>query len=290
MKTFYECLPCFVNQALGLLKRSGASAQQTERAMRGVFHELAAVKFTDTPPVTGNKINRIIRSTLDTADPYEAEKRRFNDFALELLPQMQGRTGAGRDVFVCAIKLAIAANIIDSGKNSALTEHEVLACFDAALDTPVDEDAVSRLREAVGAAGSILYLCDNAGEIVFDRYLIEQMPRRKVTCAVRGAPVINDATIEDARYTGLDDFARVISNGSDAPGTVLQECSPEFTRAFDEADLIIAKGQGNFETLSDVKNKRIFFLLQVKCPVIARDIGFAVGAFVVKEKQSPPDN
>jgi uncharacterized protein with ATP-grasp and redox domains len=118
---------------------------------------------------------------------------------------------------------------------------------------------------------------------VFDRLLIEQLPLGKVTCAVRGAPAINDATIEDARETGLTDIVKVIHNGSDAPGTILPDCSEEFKEAFAGADLVIAKGQGNFETLSDVENKRIFFLLQIKCPVIARDSGFPVGTFVIKD-------
>ena len=130
-------------------------------------------------------------------------------------------------------------------------------------------------------AKDILYLGDNAGEIVFDRLFIEQMPHEKVTYVVRGEPIINDVTIEDAREVDMFDLVDVIDNGSDAPGTILETCSHEFQQRFASSDLVIAKGQGNYETLSDV-NKRIFFLLQVKCPVIAKDIGFEVGSFIVK--------
>ncbi|MCK5255186.1 MAG: DUF89 family protein, partial [Deltaproteobacteria bacterium] len=124
---------------------------------------------------------------------------------------------------------------------------------------------------------------DNAGEIVFDRLFIEQLPREKVTYVVRGEPIINDVTIEDAREVDMFELVDVIDNGSDAPGTILETCSHEFQKRFASSDLVIAKGQGNYETLSDI-NKRIFFLLQVKCPVIAKDIGFEVGSFVVKAK------
>ncbi|MFP4242836.1 MAG: damage-control phosphatase ARMT1 family protein, partial [Chitinispirillaceae bacterium] len=142
--------------------------------------------------------------------------------------------------------------------------------------------AVSLLEQTLNSASRILFLCDNAGEIVFDRFLMESMPREKIICAVRGKPVINDATMEDARETGMTDLVKVVSNGSDVPGTFLKSCSPGFREIFENADLVIAKGQGNFETLSEVKQKKIFFLLQVKCPVISRDVGFPVGTFLIK--------
>jgi uncharacterized protein with ATP-grasp and redox domains len=283
MKTYFECLPCFVNQALSSLKRANATPEQTEKAMRAVFSELSYIDFGATPPVTGIGIYRIIRNLTGAVDPFAADKRHYNAFALSLLPALRNSLTLAPDPFLAAIKLAIAANIIDFGKNGALIEGEVHACLSRAVDVPVDLESVERLRSAVAHAGSILFLCDNAGEIVFDRLLIEQLPRQKITCAVRGAPAINDATMDDAREAGLPKLVTVISNGSDAPGTILAECSKDFRRTFDAADLVIAKGQGNFETLSDISDKRIFFLLQIKCPVIARDSGYTVGAFVVTE-------
>lgn len=138
------------------------------------------------------------------------------------------------------------------------------------------------LFEAAAKARSILYLADNAGEIVFDRILIEALPASRVTVAVRGGPVINDATLADAETAGIHEIATVIDNGSDAPGTLLAECSPEFRARFEAADLVIAKGQGNFETLSDTR-KHIFFLLSVKCPLVAAEVGAPVGSLVVKQ-------
>lgn len=283
MKTFHECLPCFVKQALSSLKRSGASEDQTREAMRAVFRELAALDYRQAPPVTAAAVYRAIREAMVDPDPYARVKARYNDFALALLPRIRKRLETAADPFLAKVKISIAANIIDFGKNAHITEQEVQASFDGALDMPVDDAAVARLRGAIERAGSILYLCDNAGEIVFDRLLIEEMPREKITAVVRGAPVINDATMEDAEEVGLTGLVTVIPNGDDAPGTVLGDCSAELRRAFAGSDLIVAKGQGNFETLCGLTDPRLFFLLQVKCPVIARDTGLPLGAFVVAD-------
>lgn len=281
MKTYHDCLPCFVNQALGSLRRSGATPEQINLVMRLVLRDLFEVDYSLSPPITARCIYRRVCETTGVEDPLSDEKKWFNLFAQNILHEMTNKSRSYS--LEEKIKLAIAANIIDFGKNAELTENEVRLCFEKALGRQVDRTAVLRFENAVFSAQKILFLCDNAGEIVFDRFLLESMPREKIVCAVRGKPVINDATMEDARATGLADCVKVISNGSDVPGTFLRECSSEFTKAFEKADVVIAKGQGNFETLSDVKHKRIFFVLQVKCPVIARDIGCPVGTFLIKE-------
>ncbi len=138
----------------------------------------------------------------------------------------------------------------------------------------------STLRKRVDEAEKILYLADNAGEIAFDRLLIELMPTDKVILVVKGSPVINDATREDAEMVGLTELVNIIDNGSDAPGTILSDCSKEFIEYYNDADLIIAKGQGNYESLND-RTENIFFLLKAKCPVIARDIGCYIGDLIL---------
>jgi hypothetical protein len=140
---------------------------------------------------------------------------------------------------------------------------------------------VAALERAVADADSVLFLADNAGEIVLDRPLLELIGASKVTVGVRGSPTINDATVDDARESGLLDRFSVIDNGADIPGTWLPLCSPEFVRHFEGADVVVAKGQGNYETLSDC-SRRVFFLLRAKCPAVARDLRVTEGAFVVK--------
>lgn len=286
MQTYFECLPCFVNQALGSLANCNANDDQIKSVMSSVFYELAHIDYNTTPPAIAQKIHRIVSKTISEKDPYAHNKQHFNRFASDLLLSMQNSVNLKQDKFETKVKLAIAANIIDFGKNSNLSEIDVLSSFDKATEVSIDSVALSNLREAIRAAKNILFLCDNAGEIVFDRYLIEEMPYKKITCAVRGIPVINDATLDDAHLVGLTEIVKVIPNGSDAPGTILEDCSSEFKQVFNNADVIIAKGQGNFETLSGITHKRIFFLFQVKCPVIARDAGYPVGSFVISDNRS----
>jgi hypothetical protein len=169
---------------------------------------------------------------------------------------------------------------MDLAVNSTLSEAQVRAAIAGCLSEPLDGN-VAEFARTVAEAQRILYLTDNAGEIVFDRFLIEHLPRDRVTVAVRGAPVINDATRVDAEAAGLTELVRVIDNGSDAPGTVLDDCSDTFRRQFAGADLIVAKGQGNYETLRE-SPQRIYFLLRVKCPIIARDLGCPLGRMVLR--------
>jgi hypothetical protein len=166
-----------------------------------------------------------------------------------------------------------------------LEESHVKETISDSLSGYLYPEQIQGFKDAINAAEKILYLADNAGEIVFDRLLIEQLPIEKVTVVVKGFPVINDATMEDAMLAGLPRIVEVIDNGSDAPGTILESCSQQFRDCFNNSDLIIAKGQGNYETISDV-DKNIFFILKAKCPVIARDIGCKVGEMVFQKTKA----
>jgi len=180
-----------------------------------------------------------------------------------------------------ATRLAIAGNVIDLGAKADLKEDDARTAVARSMEEPFHGD-LDAFRRAVESAERILYLGDNAGEIVFDRLLIEQLSPRPVVFAVRGVPVINDATVHDALQAGLQNLVEVIDNGSDAPGTVLADCSEEFRRRFHDADLIVSKGQGNFETLFG-ETAPIFFLFKVKCPVVALHTGLPVGTHVLKQ-------
>ena len=233
----------------------------------------------------GRYIHQTIRRLTGVEDPYREIKDRFNQLALNDFPRLKKIVQDAADPWATAVRLAIAGNIIDFAVRTELTEEKIRQTIDQCLQEPLPEKQLQDFRRAVNQAQRILYLGDNAGEIVFDRLLLELMPLEKVTFAVRGAPVINDATIIDAQTVGLTDLVEVIDNGSDVAGTVLKMCSAQFNRYFDRSDLIISKGQGNYETLSS-ENKLIFFLLKVKCPVIARDIGFATGSMVLQANRA----
>jgi uncharacterized protein with ATP-grasp and redox domains len=174
--------------------------------------------------------------------------------------------------------------MIDFGVKGTINDEEVREAIGRAFEAPFSGD-VEEFRRGVHEARRILYLADNAGEIVLDRLLIEQLPKERVVLAVRGRPVINDATMMDAQSAGLSGLVEVIDNGSDVPGTAVAECSAAFQGRFAEADLIIAKGQGNFETLSE-EPANIFFLFKVKCPVVSSHVGLPVGTHVLLHARS----
>ncbi|MCK5676410.1 MAG: DUF89 family protein, partial [Verrucomicrobia bacterium] len=185
------------------------------------------------------------------------------------------------DPFKMALRFSIAGNIMDFALTSKWDQMNLSSFLDDTRLKELDESGVEALRDAVGAAQNIFFLGDNAGEAVFDRLLIEQMPTAKVTYAVKGAPIINDVTLAEARASGLDEVAELVDNGNDAPGTILSLCPPAFQKRFAEADLVIAKGQANYETLSE-SDRPLFFLTQVKCPVIGRDMDKPVGSWIVQ--------
>lgn len=278
MHTALDCIPCFARQALEAARFVTDDPAVHERILRDVLRSTAEMDLAQCPPAVAQQIHRQLRKMTGVNDPYRAAKERFNTMALDMLPELYLKVQKSADPLTMALRLAIAGNVIDLGANSDITEEEVRQGVHNVMNEPFDGD-VNAFRQTVNKAQSILYLADNAGEIVFDRLLIEQLPRGRVTVAVRGGPILNDATMADAEVAGLCDLVEVMDNGSDAPGTILADCSPGFRRRFAEADLIIAKGQGNFETLSD-EAADIYFLFQVKCPVIADHVGLPLGTQV----------
>jgi len=280
MQTYPDCIPCFLRQALDAARAVTSDATIHEHVLRETLRMASEMPFDKPPPWMGQRIHRLLRRATANDDPYRQAKTWSNDLALALRPKLQERVRASADPFATSVLVAIAGNIIDLGCRSHVSEEDVLGSIDQALREPFDVDALEELRAATASAGSILYLADNAGEIVLDRVFIEQLPLERITLAVRGFPVINDATREDAEAAGLTELVNVIDNGSDVPGTILEACSDSFREAFARADMIIAKGQGNYETLSGV-DERVFFLFKAKCPVVATEIGCVEGQIVM---------
>ena len=285
MRIFLDCIPCFVRQALDSARLVTDDEQIHEKVVREVLRLAADLDMSQSPPVIGQRIHRLIRKLICNNDPYHELKERFNRLALRICAELEERVRTSEDPLETAVRLAIAGNIIDLGVKTSIKESDVEKIIRDCLTADFDSRQVEEFRNAVSRAEKILYLADNAGEIVFDRLLIEQLACEKVTVVVKGNPVINDATIEDADVAGLSRIVEVIDNGSDAPGTILESCSQAFRNRFAESDLVIAKGQGNYETLSDA-DKNIFFILKAKCPVIARDLGCEVGEMILRKSES----
>ncbi len=277
MKTYLDCYPCFVRQALEAARMAGADETQQRAVLNHVLDALRRLDLSGTPPEVGDKIHRLVREVTGSNDPYRAVKERSTRESLVLYPRLKALVGEGSDLLDRAVRLAIAGNIIDLGPAG---EYDLWATIERVMAQPFAIDDSPAFHDALARTKWVLYLGDNAGETVFDRVLIETLDR-PVVYAAKGGPVLNDATVDDALAAGLDEVAEVIGTGSDAPGTILDRCTEDFRLRYDAAELIVAKGQANYETLS-TERKGIFFLLQTKCPVIARDVGVPTESIVLK--------
>lgn len=275
MNTCLECLPCIFRQTLDAVRRVSDDPAFHEQVVREVAGWVQTTDLNQPPPVLAQRIHRFLRERTGVADPYAAAKARDNALALSLLPELEERLAQSADPLFLAVRLAIAGNLIDLGPKHELSAHEILGTIRQVEAEPFSGD-IESFRRAAAEARDILYLADNAGEIVLDRLLVERLGAARVTVAVRAAPVINDATLSDAQAAGLCEVAEVINNGSDAPGTVLSDCSEAFQERFRKAELVISKGQGNFETLSGAP-RDVCFLFKVKCPVVAGKAGLPLG-------------
>ncbi len=235
------------------------------------------LSLTASPPQIAHAIHKMIRPFAPDIDPYRNIKDISNRQALAWLPRLRSDVQSADDPLERALRYAIAGNVIDYGPQHSFDLAQELS---SAATQPFGIFDYSEFQKAVGNADTVLYLGDNAGEIVFDTLLIETMDK-PVTFVVRGGPVINDATAVDAKTVGLDQVAEVVDNGSIAPGTLLDDCSDNFLDRFWKADCVVAKGQGNYESLSEA-GRPILFLFKAKCHVIANDAGVNVGDFVLK--------
>ncbi len=281
MKTDFECIPCFIRQTLATVRLTTDDPLIHEKALREILSVISQMDFQRSPVAMGRSIQRLIQQITGVDDPYKQLKRKFNRLALDLYPMLKQRVNTAPDQFEAAARLALAGNMIDFGSGHTIRPSDVVTTIETSLSAPINGD-IRLLKQAVDAADTLIYLGDNCGEIVFDRLFIEQLLPKKIIYVVRAAPIINDVTMADAMATGMTDRVSVIDSGSDAPGTLLEDCSTSFKEALKRSDLVIAKGQGNYETLSEI-DKPVFFMLKAKCPVVARDIGCAIGSYVIKK-------
>lgn len=278
MRTYLDCYPCFLRQALNAARRVGADEAEQYALMAQTLALLQALPPGQSPPEIGYAMHRIVWEHLGHSDPYRAIKEQSTRAALALYPRLKALVAASPDPLATAVRLSIAGNILDFAQSNAMPD--LWATVERVLAAPLAVDDLPALRAALEAADRVLFLADNAGETVFDRVLIETLPL-PVTYVVKGGPTLNDATRADALAAGLERCAEIMDNGSDAAGTILYLCSEDFRRVYAAAPLIIAKGQANYETLNEAE-PRLFCLLQIKCPVIGRDVGAPVGEIVVR--------
>jgi damage-control phosphatase, subfamily I len=265
-----ECEKCLFLQADKLFQKYNIDEQVSNDITQRIRRFIISRKESLTTPEAACILHRMMKRATNSIDLYEKEKARYNKLMLSLEDEIRQKIHQSKHPFETAMRYALAGNIIDYGPPGGFDALKTLS--DAACRVPaIDHSEI--LFEELQNADTVLYLGDNAGEIVLDKLFIETIKHPNLFFATRGGHIINDITLEDAEQTGITRIANVISNGYDAPSTILSRCSDEFLEIFDRADIVISKGQGNLEGLLDIKNKKIFFLLMVKCQVIADRIG-----------------
>jgi len=266
-----DCEKCLLLQAQKMLLKYNIPAGRSDNIITRFNHFISENRTNGLlTPEAACFLHRLIKKETNTDDLYQQEKEEYNHLMLNLENDIRKVINNSENPFQTALRYALAGNIIDFGPPESFDVFETLAA--AASKIPaIDHSEI--LYEELQRATTVLYLGDNAGEIVLDKIFISVIDHPNLWFATRGAPVINDVTLEDAEKVGMAKVARIVSNGYDAPSTLVKHCSPSFKKLFDEADVIISKGQGNLEGLINNEKQKIFFLFMVKCNVIEKLIG-----------------
>ena len=279
-----RCVECNIRQVLQVSDRLALPTDTREALMRDVLSYLATADYGKSNPEIMGRTWQIILTHTGNPDPYLHTKRRYNEALAAHEAALEKRIAVSGDPYQTALKMAIAGNLIDFAARVSFTRELLLAKLATMDATPLAIDDTQRLYKALGSARSLLYLGDNCGEIVLDKLFLQQIHRQwpalQLRFAVRGQPVVNDITLADADQVGMSEVAEVLSNGDDSLGTVLSRVSPEFLALFNASDVIIAKGQGNYESLNGLARPGLFHLFMAKCPLVANGLGVDNGSIV----------
>lgn len=273
-----ECYFCHIKTVEKLVAKFSPKEAQAQEFIFAI-HSLLENHKTTINPELATYIHRLAKEKLNVEDLYAEEKSAANHLLYSDYAFWRSFIDESSDAFAVAAKLAVVGNIIDYGAHSL--KGDLIEQIKNLYAQPLRVDKTRALGEAIAAAKSVLYLGDNAGEIVFDKLFIETIKHPNLTFVTRGAPVINDITKEDALALDFGDICRVIDNGYDAPSTLLDYCSQEFLEAYRNADLIISKGQGNFEGLMHENHPNTYFMLIAKCQPMAEMLGVEKNNMVI---------
>lgn len=273
MKLSLDCLPCLLRQTLDAARQITDDLSVQKRLIAEALKILSDYERYETSPEIARDIHRMIKVKTGDTDPYHDMKAKHIEAALKILPTVRSLVHGESDQLLAAIKAAAVGNMIDAAIFSDIDVETVII---EQMKTPFARCDIDVFKQYLEAARTILIIGDNAGESVFDRLLIEQLSQYKIYYAVKSQPIINDATRFDANASGLQNHTEIIESGCDSPGTLLQDATDSFLTLFQTADIVISKGQGNFEGLSDT-DRPVFYLLKAKCDMIANRFDVSVG-------------
>ncbi len=284
MKVHLDCIPCFLKQSLEAARMATDDEEVHTYVIKEVLKHLESIDFEKSPPELSREVHRIIRTITKNSDPYKKVKNESNEMVKKLFDHLKEKIDESDDALITSIKLAIVGNVIDFGTMNRFNVDEMI---EKALEREFDDRDYPLFKRELEKADNILYLADNTGEIFFDKLLLEKLKKKKkkITYVVKQNPIINDVLIDDAKYAEIDKLADVITYDKDqkisTPGIVMEYASDEFKELFEKSDMVISKGQGNYEGLSST-DRRVFFLLVAKCPLVANDIESNVGKLILK--------
>lgn len=278
-----ECVTCIFSQALRVCEKLQVDKATTKAVLDRVGCMVPTWRFDETPPQVAARVYPAIAEILETDDIYRDFKREATEHAKAFIPYVEAMINQSDDQFHAALKAAVAGNVIDLAATKQFDLKEEVA---KVFETPFAIDDSSALRQLLETAKNVLVIGDNAGEHLFDKVLMKQLvrlfPKIELGYVVRGEPIINDITVLEAKEAGIDEVATIIDSGVNTPGLDLSRASDTMKRAYERADVIIAKGMGNYESLNDRSTRPTFFLLKVKCNVVANSLGRNVGDIVCK--------
>jgi len=277
MQTTLSCIPCLLKQGIKIAEFLDIDDLKSEEMMREILDSLKKENYKNSPPHLAKSVYSIIYKFAGTNDPYKEIKKYYNNEILKIEKDLKKIIDNAPNKFNAALKLAITGNIIDFGTEYSITKEFVLSKFEEVHEKKLKIDDSIKMYKKLKDAKTLLYLGDNCGEIVTDKIFIEHLknifPNLDITFGVRGTPIINDITLEDAKMVKMEEVATVLDNGDGAPGTVIENVSDNFKQIFYNSDIVIAKGQGNYETLSGIDRKDVYMLFMAKCDVVAKKIG-----------------
>jgi uncharacterized protein with ATP-grasp and redox domains len=286
MRAHLDCIPCFIKQSLEAARMVTDNQEIQTEVLREVMKHLQNISLTSSPPKLSREVHKIIREITKSKDPYKKVKDQSNEMVKNEYSYLKKLVSKSDDPLLMAIKLSIVGNVIDFGTTNRFNVDEMI---DNAVKLEFDTSSYSEFKHALEQSKTILYLADNTGEIFFDKLLLEELAKKQkqITYVVKANPIINDALVGDAEFAGIDKIATIIEGDSgqklSSPGMILLHASKIFSEIFESSDMVLSKGQGNYEGLSDV-DRNVFFMLVVKCPLVAQDIGCEVGKLILKVK------
>lgn len=289
MKVQDACLECVIRQTCNTLAHRKGEPSLTTRILEEVRSQLTNIDWDQTPADLSNIAYQTIEKFFP-GDPFEEAKKQQNQQALKYYPKLKEIVDTAENQLLAAVRIAATGNVIDLGIGMTVDIHREV---EQALQAPLPIDDTEILSQRLSSPKKVLYIADNAGEIVFDRILIEYLlgEGHQVTAVVRGGPVINDATLEDAQTVGLTQLLPVITTGTNLLGIPWNHVSEEFLSHYLRAELLICKGQANYETVSERHEKDTFYILRAKCEVISHELGVNHLDLIVKHQAprvSPP--